>query len=59
MANVVAFENCLNETELHPGASVAAHTAYLYDAVAGKTGIVPVDMLGAVFAFLDDMRLVL
>lgn len=59
MANVVAFENCLNETELHAGDSVAAHTGYLYDAVAGKTGIVPVDMLGAVFAFLDDMRTVL
>ncbi|MFA5897689.1 MAG: hypothetical protein WC829_01120 [Hyphomicrobium sp.] len=59
MVNVVAFENCLNDTELHPGDSVAAHTAYLYDAVAGKTGIVSVDMLGAVFAFLDDMRAVL
>ena len=59
MANIVAFENCLNETELHAGDSVAAHTAYLYDAVAGQTGIVSVDMLGAVFAFLDDMESVL
>ena len=59
MDNIVAFERCLNETDLHAGDSVAAHTAYLYDAVAGQTGIVSVDMLGAVFAFLDDMRLVL
>ncbi len=53
--NVVAFSKCLDETELHPGESVSAHTAYLYDAVAGKTGIVSVDMRGAVFAFLEDM----
>ena len=59
MDNIVAFERCLNETDLHAGDSVAAHTGYLYDAVAGQTGIVSVDMLGAVFAFLDDMRTVL
>lgn len=57
--NVVAFSKCLDATELHPGDSVSAHTAYLYDAVAGQTGIVSVEMLGAVFAFLDDMGAVL
>jgi hypothetical protein len=59
MQHIAAFQQCLDDTELHAGDSIAAHTAYLYDAVAGKTGIVPVDMLGAVFAFLDDMRAVL